>query len=248
MSAILRGDPGTEKNTNTIYRELRDSSLPQIEKTVSRLTDEGNVLIEAGAETTAATLAVLSFHLLDNPDMLAKLRVELDNVYIEPDTKVTWKQLEKLPYLTGAIKEALRLANPVCPRLPRVAPNEELQYGDWTIPAGTPVGMCYYFIHYNSEIFPEPFKFDPERWTKAAEDGVRLDKYLVPFSKGTRGCVGLNLAWAELYLATATVFRRFDMELYETSRNDVDIARDCFASQPVKGSKGVRVIVTGLRK
>jgi hypothetical protein len=62
VAAILRHGATSEKNTNTIFHELRDSDLPQSEKTVYRLADEGNILIGAGNETTAQVLAVMSFH------------------------------------------------------------------------------------------------------------------------------------------------------------------------------------------
>ncbi|KAH8600807.1 putative cytochrome P450 [Bisporella sp. PMI_857] len=247
VASILRHDPETEKNTNTIFHELRDSELPPSEKTALRLSDEGNILIGAGSETTAQVLAVLSFHLLDNPDTLAKLRTELHTVMPTTDTVPSWTQLEQLPYLTAILKESLRISAPVLTRLPRISPSEPLQYGDWSIPAGVPVSMSYYFMHYDTDIFPEPTKFVPERWIKGEKEERRLETYLVPFSKGTRNCAGINLAWVELYLATAMVFRRWELELFETDRMDVDVARDCFVSQPVKESKGVRIRVVGER-
>jgi len=241
VSAILRHDPATEKNTNTIFHELRDSDLPPSEKTMPRLADEGNILIGAGSETTAQVLAVLSFHLLDNPDILARLREELDAVMPTLDTEVKWSQLEQLPFLTAVLKEALRISSPVLTRLPRISPNEDLRYGSWTIPAGIPVSMSCYSLDNNPNIHPSPHKFDPQRWLKTQAEGMRLDKYFVPFAKGSRNCLGLNLAWAELYIAVAAVFRSFEMELYETSRKDVDVGRDGFVSMPIQGSKGVRV-------
>jgi cytochrome P450 len=65
---------------------------------------------------------------------------------------------------------------------------------------------------------------------------------LVAFSKGSRACLGLNLAYAEMYLALANVMRRFEMVLDDVVRErDVDIVRDCIVGLPSKGSKGVTV-------
>ncbi|KAL3420294.1 benzoate 4-monooxygenase cytochrome p450 [Phlyctema vagabunda] len=253
VSAVLRHEDGKdsasiEKGQHSIFHELRDSSeLPQVEKTVDRLAAEGNILIGAGSETTAQVLAVLGFHLLDNPESLRKLREELDAVMPTGDEVVKWQDLEKLPYLAAVLNEGLRISSPVATRLPRIAPTEELRFGGWDIPAGTPISMSYYFIHLNESIFPSPKKFMPERWIDATAKGVRLDRFLVPFSKGSRNCVGLNLAWAELYLAAAIVFRKFDLELYETTNKDVEMVRDCFVGQPWKGSQGIRVKVVGER-
>jgi len=70
---------------------------------LERLADEGNILIGAGSETTALILAVLSFHLVSNPDVLAKLRKELETVMPDPNTPITWQQLEQLPYLVSLL-------------------------------------------------------------------------------------------------------------------------------------------------
>lgn len=56
-------------------------------------------------------------------------------------------------------------------------------------------------------------------------------------------CLGLHLAWAELYIGLANVFRRVDLELFETGRAEVEMAREFFVPQPQLGSKGVRVVV-----
>ena len=93
--------------------------------------------------------------------------------------------------------------------------------------------------HADPSKFPDPQKFDPERWTKGSE---RLEKYLVNFSKGTRQCLGMNLANAELYLTLATVFRRFNIELYETTARDAEIAHDFFIPHAHADSKGVRIV------
>jgi cytochrome P450 len=64
-------------------------------------------------------------------------------------------------------------------------------------------------MHYNPKLFAEPFKFRPERWI----EDPNLDRWLVPFSRGPRMCIGMNLAWLELRLGFAKILHRFDMEL-----------------------------------
>ena len=100
---------------------------------------------------------------------------------------------------------------------------------------------------HHSEVFPQSQKFDPDRWlnkvTPNNDDQKPLTRYLVAFSRGTRNCVGQNLAWAELYIGLAHVFRRVDLELYETGKETVEMAREYFVPLPEVGTKGVRVIV-----
>ena len=101
-------------------------------------------------------------------------------------------------------------------------------------------------MHSNDDIFPEPDSFRPERWLNNPKgpDGVRpLSTYLVNFSRGSRACIGLNFAHLELYVALATIFRRFELELFDTDHNDVDFVLDIVAPMPKKDSRGVRIMV-----
>jgi cytochrome P450 len=216
--------------------------LPPEEKTIPRLVAEGQTVIAAGQVTTADYLKKTSYHLISNPSILAKLRQELESVMPEPDKLPPCQTLEQLPYLTAVVNEGFRISYGVTHRLQRVSPDEDLRFQDWVIPKGTPVGMTSIFMHDNEERFPNPKVFDPERWTQG-EKSRNLERYLVNFSKGTRGCLGMNLAKVEIYMCLAAVFRGFDMELFETTRTDVEVAHDFFNPQSRKGSKGVRVHV-----
>lgn len=102
--------------------------------------------------------------------------------------------------------------------------------------------MACPLLHHNEDNFPNSHAFIPERWIDPAER-KRLDKYMVAFSKGSRQCLGKNLALAEFYLAIAALFSRLDFELYETTIEDVEMKRDLFIPSVKKGSKGIRVLV-----
>ncbi|KAG9695483.1 alcohol oxidase, partial [Aureobasidium melanogenum] len=231
------------RSHRTIFEELRDSDLPPQEKTIERLMDEGFILVGAGGETTAQTLAVLTFHLLNNPLVLQKLQHELDTLMPNPEGQVSWQQLEQSSYLRAVTTEAHRVQAVITTRLIRVAPSEVLKFQNWEIPAGTPISMTTHFMHLDPILFPEPYKFDPERWLGPSIGLDRLEQYVVPFSKGSRACIGLHLASAELYLGVAKVFRKFDLELYETTYRDVEITWDGFAGGFRPDSEGIRVKV-----
>lgn len=114
------------------------------------------------------------------------------------------------------------------------------------IPAGTTVGMDAYHMHTNEAVFPDPLEFKPERWlgSPTGPGGVHpLSHYLVPFSRGSRACVGIHLAYMEMTTALATIFRRHELELFETTRGDVDFVLDFIRPMPQRGSRGVRFIV-----
>lgn len=241
VEATLRADPNESKREHpTLFQELRDSNLPPVEKTVGRLMDEGLILLGAGGETTAQTLAILTYHLLSRPEKLQKLRKELHRAMPDPAQSMPWKELEQLPYLRATILEGHRIAAIITTRLVRIAPNETLTFNAWRIPPGTPVSMSTHFIHLDPSYFTSPYEFDPDRWLDAAQG---KEKYVIPFSRGTRSCIGLHLAGAELYITVACLFRRFELQLYETTFRDVEITWDGFSGGFRPESKGVRVKV-----
>ncbi|KAJ4350345.1 uncharacterized protein N0V89_008966 [Didymosphaeria variabile] len=240
-----------DEENKTVFHTLLQSNLPAKEKETERLAEEAVLLVGAGTHTTSFILAVVTFHLLSNPSFLQKLREELRTVLPEVNSHAPLMQLERLPFLTAVLKEGLRVGHGAVVRSSRIAVDTSLECGKWTIPAGTPVAMTIPLTHWNETIFPDPHTFEPHRWL--GDDSARLDKYLVAFSKGSRGCVGINLAWAELYMCTAGVFRRFGskdvrepgdlgyMELYETDVSDVEMVSDRFFPVAKEGSKGIRV-------
>jgi cytochrome P450 len=165
----------------------------------------------------------------------------------------TMSNLLLTTFKAASIKETLRLSSAVTNRLQLIDPIEPTILGDWAIPPGTPMSMSIPFTMRDPTIFPSPEVWNPERWiissSNPAERVSRLEHYLTPFSKGPRSCLGSNLAYAEIYHASAALLRRFDMELFETSRErDVDVCRDCFVGLPRKDTQGVRVKILGKRE
>ena len=130
-------------------------------------------------------------------------------------------------------------------RLSRINPHSTIVYAGYTIPKNVPFSMTSYLQHRDERIFPSPDTFKPERWlgNPVAPSGKPLQRYLVPFGKGPRMCLGMNFANAELYIGLATVFRRVELELWDTKRDAVDMAADFFVPIPKAETKGVRVTV-----
>ncbi|KAK5054451.1 hypothetical protein LTR84_001341 [Exophiala bonariae] len=232
----------------TVFSELLHGDLPPSQKSDLRLQDEAQLIIGAGLATTGWTLSVATFYLLSNPSVLARLQNELKEAIptadkSDPTANLEWTELEKLPYLTACIKEAIRLSYSTTSRNARLF-SKPIQYGSWVIPPRTPISMTIPFLNHDEDIFPNSTSFVPERWLDSprTKNGSPLDRYFVGFGKGTRSCLGINLAYAELYLTLAATFRYFDFELYETDKTDVKLAHDFFLPFPKLESNGIRVI------
>ncbi|PGH15364.1 hypothetical protein AJ80_05548 [Polytolypa hystricis UAMH7299] len=227
-----------------VIQKLSNSPLPARQRSLERLSGEGFSFVMASTESTAQTLGAIFYHLADNPAVLEELRAQLSRLQEDQNVNagaLSWSTLEQLPYLRHVVMESMRITALVTGRLARIAPDEVLRYQEWEIPPGTPVSMDHHFAHLDPTIFPAPKKFDPERWHTAAENGKPLDRYFLPFGRGSRMCIGMNLAKALMYRTIATVVQRYDFKLFETTREDVDIVADNLVGAIKAGSKGVRV-------
>ena len=192
----------------------------------------------AGFETVGHNLTFALYQLTLNPTISARLLANLESIWPNPLDPPPLSSLEKLPYLTAILKESLRLGSGVLTRLGRVNPTSTEHYKSSSLPAGTTISMSLPLIHRDPSIFPEPLTFDPERWLGGAGPNATgpLDKYLVAFSRGSRACIGENLAWIEMRMILATIVRRFEFEIVEgLGEEDIAPYFDDFVSVPKRG-------------
>ena len=183
-------------------------------------------------------MSVTAFHIINSSTVYEELRREL---------AVDWADVEKLPYLNACMREGLRLSYGVTARSPRLW-DKPIQYQGWTIPARTPVSLTIVDHNHNEEIFPESYKFKPERWLKDGQLDNGMDRWWFSFGRGSRSCLGVNLATAEIQLCLATLFQRFEFELFETDVSDVTVVHDFFLPSARLDSKGVRVRVKAVHE
>jgi cytochrome P450 len=210
-----------------IYHRLLD---PEVQKghpipNATSLYEEAQALMFGGGDTVGNALMIGLFHILSQAPLYERLRSEVLEVWPNLDSPPTLETLETLPLLTGAIKEALRMSPNVCSPCLRKVPATGATIANYPIPGGTIVGASSVFVHSSSKVFQSPDIFDADRWL--AQDTNILDQWLVAFSKGPRSCLGINLAWCEMYIALATMLRRFNMRIDGTTLEDL-VWRDCF--------------------
>lgn len=189
------------------------------------------------------------FHIANTPRIYERLHAEL--VSGLPDkSKLDLYTLELMPYLKACITEAVRLTYGLSARNPRTR-KMGFKYGEWYIPARTNVSMSIPDLSHDEAIFPDSKEFRPERWLaeRSEDDGSNskdLERYMVSFGRGTRSCLGINLAWTELYLTLGMLFRRFKFELLDPDVREVRMAHDFFIPVTPLEGKGVRVFVEGV--
>jgi cytochrome P450 len=183
----------------------------------SLIVAEAVDILAAGSDTTAYSLSVGIWHILQNPTISEKLVGELLEAIPDIQDFPSLNKLEGIPYLMACVRESIRVANAVAGRLPRIVPdNASLVVDGKRVPPGTIVGMSAYTMHTSEELWGNDARtFNPDRWL--GEESKLLDQYMVSFSKGSRSCIGQNLAYAEATLVLAYLLRTYDVKLRDES-------------------------------
>ncbi|XTI87484.1 putative O-methylsterigmatocystin oxidoreductase [Cenococcum geophilum] len=205
-------------------------------------------LVEAGSQTSAATLSNLILYLAATPDAQAKAFQELQGVVGESRAP-TYDDLVNLPYINACLKEILRLC-PAPPWILRHFTDNDVVYKDYVIPKGTAIVGNTAAIHFDPVRYPDPFKFKPERYMhhtkRAAEYAAMADPYArdhFTFGAGRRICPGSRFAENALTLALAKMIWAFEIRptlvMVDGKERDAEmnLSDDAFDEAPVKSAK-----------
>jgi cytochrome P450 len=176
--------------------------------TDEQLRNEAMTLFIAGHETTANALTWTWYLISQHADVEARLHEEIDAALA--GKLPTAADVARLPYIEMVFAESMRLYPPAWTLGRRVLTDYPI--GPYTVPANAIVLMSPWVMHHDSRFFPDPFRFDPERWTQEARESRPKFSYF-PFGGGPRVCIGEQFAWMEGALLIATLAQRWKMRL-----------------------------------
>ncbi|XP_013389554.1 cytochrome P450 10-like isoform X3 [Lingula anatina] len=192
-------------------------------ESIETASDSAAALFIAGVESTSNSLAFLLYNLARNPDKQDKLRAEVTRV-LPRDCHMTPEHLNRLPYMKACVKESMRLSFPVVLGATRILA-EDAVLGGFLVPKGTCVINCNNASCLQSEYFPNPHAYSPERWMK--EDNVQPHPYLLlPFGHGPRMCIGKRFAEQQMYIAISKLVQNFTIQ--HTGSEDIGITYTIF--------------------
>ena len=176
--------------------------------TDKQVRDEALTLLIAGHETTANALTWTWYLLSQNPQVEARMHAEIDSAL--GGKRAEFDDVANLPYTRGVFAESLRLYPPAW-AIGRRA-REDYSIGGYTIPAKSILLMSPWVVHRDPRWWPEPERFDPDRWHP--DQAAQRPKFAYfPFGGGARVCIGERFAWAEGVLVLATIAQRWKMRL-----------------------------------
>uniref|UniRef100_A0A1Y1L0G7 Cytochrome P450 n=1 Tax=Photinus pyralis TaxID=7054 RepID=A0A1Y1L0G7_PHOPY len=193
------------------------------------ITAQALIFFLAGFEVTSTAMTFLAYELALNPEIQTKLYEEISTTLEENSGKITYEAVMSMKYLDRVVSESLRLHAPV-PFIDRKSvkpytiqpddPSEEPLH----LEKGTTVWVPVSSIHHDEQYFPNPMKFDPERFNDDNKHNIKPFTYL-PFGSGPRICIGSRFALLEIKLIILQILQHFE------------IVRDAKTAVPLKPDK-----------
>ncbi|MTD45915.1 cytochrome P450 [Conexibacter sp. W3-3-2] len=225
-----RALPESARGTDVLSLLLSATDEDGQTLTDQEIRDELITLVLAGHETTANQLAWTFERLTRTPDVHATLK---DLVRSDDPMAAA--------YVDATVSESMRV-RPVISMVGRIV-QEDWRFGDHVVRAGGPVAVGSVLIHHREDLYPQPFRFAPERFLKEDGTAVKPGTYTwLPFGGGTRRCLGAALALAEQRIVIKAIAERVDLEA-----PDLEPEREYHRNVTTIPRGGGRVVVTALR-
>ena len=197
---------GETPNLSDVLTEMRRTS-PDVITDKNLFVDSMGPFL-AGADTSSSASSFMLYSLLKHPDVLERVREEADQLFA--NGMATAAGLREMPVTHRAIQETLRL-HPIVPVMVRIVANS-FEFAGYWIPAGTPVWVAMPVSHHLPEIYPDPQRFDIDRFLPERREHGRPGAY-APFGFGPHSCLGQGAAQIQMALIIATVLHRAEIAL-----------------------------------
>lgn len=208
MIADRRSSGGNRDDALSILLAAADSPQSDVRIKEQQVIDEATILFVAGQDDITAALSWCWCLLAQNPAVDDRFRLEIAK---ELDGRLpTYADVARLPFTETIIKETLRLYPPTWSLVPRYA-TQEVVLGGYRIPRGTWMFISPYATQRDLRFFPEPNRFDPDRFSAEHEQPAQFA--YIPFGGGPRICIGNHFTFTLLTMALVTIAQQFRLTL-----------------------------------
>ena len=195
-------------NSGSLLDLMLASAPDRSSATEQSLRDQVITIFLAGYETVANALSWTWYLLSQNPECERLFHAEIDREL--QGRLATFEDVPRLRYVEMVLAESMRLYPPAW-AMGRYA-RADFQLGDFFLPAKTTVLLSQFITHRDARFFPDPLRFDPERFTPEAKSRRTKLTYF-PFGAGARQCIGESFAWVEGVLLLATLAQKWKLRL-----------------------------------
>jgi len=207
----------TDAGNDFFQKLLTNSKGERLDLSVGEILAECSVMMNAGSDTTTAALTGTIYLLYKHPNVLNKLREELNGAIGSKEVP-EYDSVANLPFLRACIEESLRVRPASSMGLPRVVPQGGRTIAGRFVDEGVTVSVPTFTLLRNDDTFESPETFNPDRWLEG--DREKMSKAHLPFSTGPRACIGRNIAYFEQIIVIATLVHLYD---FEFPRDDFEL-------------------------
>lgn len=206
----------------------RDSKEGDTCLTDGEIIANAYLFLLAGYETTATALAFAFYMLIMHPEIQERLYEE-----VSAAPNFDYDTIQRIKYMDQFLNETLRLYPPVTGFVSRKS-NEDYELGEYTIPKGTNIQASTWDVHHDPELWPDPWKFDPERFSDENKSQIRNLSYF-PFGIGPRNCIGARFAQLETKLTLSRLLKKFRFEKCERTDDPLQLICPTVIINPANG-------------
>ncbi|XP_059470470.1 uncharacterized protein LOC132193665 [Neocloeon triangulifer] len=196
------------------------------------ITAQAFIFFFAGFETVSTVLSFLTHELAVNPEIQDRLREEIDEALVKGP--LCYESVMGMKYLDLVISETLRKHPPAVVTDRVCMKNYKVLGSDKIIEAGTVVSIGIYPLHRDPEYFPDPDKFDPERFNEENKAKIKPYTYL-PFGVGPRNCIGMRFALLEVKLCVVHLLATCNLRVCSKTQIPLKLSKKSFAMDAERG-------------
>ncbi|XP_033218977.1 cytochrome P450 9e2-like [Belonocnema kinseyi] len=248
FAAVIHDAVKTREENNIIRPDMLQLLIEakvkdnRVEMSIDDITAQAFIFFFAGFDPSSTLMCFVAHELAVNPEIQEKLRNEVDILTKHESSDISYETLSQMKYMDMVISEALR-------KYPPTAATDRECVKKFTLPKPTPDSVEYtaepktviwipiYALHHDPKYFPDPEKFDPERFSDENKSKINPYTY-VPFGIGPRKCIGNRFILLETKILFVHILQHFILEKCEKTRHPVEFEK--IINVAIKGGSWVK--------
>ncbi|XP_049780048.1 cytochrome P450 6k1-like [Schistocerca cancellata] len=185
------------------------------------LAAQAFIFFAAGFETSSTATSFTLHELAFNPDIQSKLHDEIDTVLRENDGEITYDAIARMTYLDKVLSESLRKNPPLTTLIRECNQDYKIPDSDVVVEKGTKIAVSVLGLHRDPKYYPDPERFDPERFSEEAKAQRQPYTYL-PFGDGPRNCIGMRLGLLQTKVGLVNLLSKYNVRPTGKTKANLD--------------------------
>ncbi|KAL1497220.1 hypothetical protein ABEB36_008216 [Hypothenemus hampei] len=234
LSEMIRNNVETRRKSNIrrndvtqLLMDLQETNESNKKFTMNEIIANCIMFLFAGFDTSSKTIQFTLLELARNQALQDKTRQHIQRILKKYDGELTYEGLQEMTFLRQVVDETLRLYPPVL-TISRIATEDcKLEGTDFVVEKGTTIVIPVIGLHRDPDLFPNPEKYDPERFTVENKSNIKPSSYL-PFGDGPRNCIGKRFGLMQVQIGLVKILNSFRIEVNPNMKYPIEIGKSQF--------------------